>query len=477
MGACGSKPRGCVGGRSKSRKRSRIVRRERKIHVRSRKLNKVNSSASNDRSYCNPTFQGNVESWFDPATLIESDSDDDFYSIRDDISENGSVSGSLSTIVSPRHSDHITCNGSVPSLPKPGELPCGNSESVQEVDSQVKSGYPENEVKVSGTAVEISTKSMGESSRGNETGMLHNCGLLHNTCLPCLACTAPSSEKRKSISSSTSTTKKKLSLKLSFKWREEQANPTLLSPKALLQRPAAGSQVPYCSIEKKMSDCWSAIVPSTFKVRGQNYLRDKKKDLAPNYAAFSPFGVDVFVSPRKIVHIARFVELPAIDSSGKVPPILVVNLQIPLYPAKIFQNEYDGEGMSYVLYFKLSENYSEDMPLHFQENLRKLIDDEVERVKGFPVDTIAPVRERLKILGRLANVEDIHLSAPERKLLNSYNEKPVLTRPQHEFYLVSVLKTCTLTQLDFPLLSISVIGMISNLTSSSILDVNPSILS
>lgn len=74
-------------------------------------------------------------------------------------------------------------------------------------------------------------------------------------------------------------------------------------------------------------------LPSTFVYAVSftyfNFCRDKRKEFAANYAAYYPFGVDVFLSQRKIDHIARLVELPVIEHSGTLPPILVVNIQVP----------------------------------------------------------------------------------------------------------------------------------------------------
>ncbi|KAM7269036.1 hypothetical protein ACFE04_024533 [Oxalis oulophora] len=374
-------------------------------------------------SYTNPTFQGNVvqedEAWFDSVAKFYSDCEED-----DDEEDFKSASGNLSQGSS--HSDDITKYGNT--MRSSSEISAGGSKQI----------VNHNDI----------SSDKEESSGDGHGGLLDDCGIIPSNCLPFLASTAHPIEKRRSLSSSPPGSRRKTAPKVSFKWKEGHGNSSLCeylcSPSsrfhannyiALLQRPIAGSQVPFCPIEKKTNDSWSKIEPSSFKVRGNNYLRDRKKEFASNCAAYSPFGVDVFLSPRKVDHIARFVELPAINVSGKLPPLLVVNVQIPLYPAAIFQSDTDGEGMNIVLYFKLSENYSKELQPHFQESIRKLIDDEVERVKGFPLDTIAPFRERLKILGHVGNVEDLPLSAPERKLMNAYNEKPILSRPQHEFYL------------------------------------------
>ncbi|XP_047958785.1 uncharacterized protein LOC125204231 [Salvia hispanica] len=405
MGVCGSKPKGCVGMKGKlnlqkKRKKQRAGR-VKKAHSANNR-HRVEPSNQKDVSFTNPSFQGSSEAWFDPDGLIDSDGEDEFYSVQDDASQ----AGSLSNVVTPRISNQV-------------------------IDSQLTSDDVRNPEDESG-------------GRG-EAGGMHSCGFLSNALLPCLACDESLDGKKKVDESVDgkkklqsvvgSSTKKKMSFTQSFKWKEGHENAVLSMGKPVIQRPIAGSQIMCSPLEKKIAESWSRIEPNTFRVRGRNYIRDKKKEPAANYAAYIPFGVDVFLSSQKIDHVARFVELPSVDSHGEVPTLLVVNLQIPLYPATLFQNEYDGAGMNFVIYCKLSDKYAEDLPLHFRENLKKIIANETERIKGFALDTKAPYRERLKILGRVMNVDDLQLNSAERKLMHAYNEKPVLSRPQHEFYL------------------------------------------
>ncbi|CAI8587774.1 unnamed protein product [Vicia faba] len=424
MGACVSSQQGCVGGMFNSSKKKR---RRRTIGFRKNVSSSFDTTNNNNNntvdlpqhSFSNPTFQGVgtiEEAWFDSATVFDSDCDDDYQSVPDDVvSLNGIEGGSVSSFQSCRDAANHRVLGD--QMPKPVICEAARSSDVQQF------GVEGNAIEVN-EAVFLDDISSVDASSNRDEGILDNCGILPNNCLPCLASNVPSFEKRRSSCSSPPSSRKKTPTKVS----------SLFSSKTLLQRPTAGSQVPFCPIDKKMLDCWSHIEPGTFKVRGVTYFKDRKKELAPNYSAYYPFGVDVFLSERKIDHIARFVELPAVSSSAKFPPILIVNVQIPLYPTTLFQGDTDGKGTSFVLYFKLSESYAKELPLHFQENIRKFMDDEVEKVKGFPLDTIVPFRERLKILGRVGNIEDLQLSAAERKLMQAYNEKPVLSRPQHEFY-------------------------------------------
>lgn len=78
------------------------------------------------------------------------------------------------------------------------------------------------------------------------------------------------------------------------------------------------------------------FIENSVEVAVVHYDRDRKKEFAPNYSAYYPFGVDVFLSPRKVDHIARFVELPNVSSTAKFPPILVVNVQVLLLCLNLF---------------------------------------------------------------------------------------------------------------------------------------------
>ncbi|KAF2939897.1 uncharacterized protein [Oryza sativa Japonica Group] len=368
------------------------------------------------------------DAWFDSVSILEDDSDDEFKSVNGDWPDDDNQMKSENAS---RFADALSrigdlCRGVPMTLSVEQYLKRDNSNDPDRRSQSMAmcatrclpSSFSFKGLKEANDADE---KSKESSTPSRIRKLLHSFSF--NDKMQQLTCGSPAKKKSTVI-------------RLSYKRTscdDYEDDSELGESEKYVVRPKGGTTILYRG-EKPTSGCWSRIDPSLFKLRSETFLKDKKKCAAPNYAAYYPIGVDLFASHKKVQHIAQHIELPQVKPHDKLPSLLIVNIQMPTYPAAMFLGDSNGEGLSLVLYFKISEYFDKEVSEHFKESIMRFIENESEKVKGFASESTILYRDRLKIMAGLVNPEDLQLSSTERKLVQAYNEKPVLSRPQHNFF-------------------------------------------
>ncbi|KAI8464727.1 MAG: hypothetical protein J3K34DRAFT_104695 [Monoraphidium minutum] len=178
--------------------------------------------------------------------------------------------------------------------------------------------------------------------------------------------------------------------------------------------------------------CWDVSDPTSFHIRSLDYMRTKVKEHSGG-AIYRLAAVDVFTTEAKAFHVARLFSLPAargpvLAGDAALPPILIFNILLPAYTGGFF-GPTDGPGQCLVYTFVLPDDF--DAATFPNKPALGLLGRFVSN--GREADG-GSTRDRLKLIARVSNPEEWAARAPlsgaELKLLTTYNEKPLLTRPQ-----------------------------------------------
>ena len=193
--------------------------------------------------------------------------------------------------------------------------------------------------------------------------------------------------------------------------------------------------LPLVKGSKRLVRSWASPDPASFNVRSKNYMKDKIK-LPAECSLYRMIHVETMTLPSRKDHVAEHLDVPtpsaASIKAGKqvgLPPILIIQLQMPMYSPVLF-GEHDGESCSLIYYSELDPDVA-NMPKH-------AVDLAVRFVRGGTEEDGQASRDRFKLIPRIVNVEEwgqeAGLSNTELRLVNNYNGKPLLMRPQFKFY-------------------------------------------
>jgi len=191
--------------------------------------------------------------------------------------------------------------------------------------------------------------------------------------------------------------------------------------------------------KKEDTECWDEPGPC-FYLRGKTYLQDRVKVKTEGVPVYKLDRVEVYTSEEKIDHIAERLNLPSTENIPRncpISPMLVVNWQVPMYPAKLF-GQHNGPGLNAVAMYTLRDDFCAEKEI--EEG--RLLPGTFELLKKFCEDAIeengVPFRDRLKLVPTVPNLEewcvDGGFNKTEQKLLARYHRKPLLARPQVSYF-------------------------------------------
>jgi len=200
----------------------------------------------------------------------------------------------------------------------------------------------------------------------------------------------------------------------------------------------AGSSVPKQSNGYAGVHAWTPLEAKSFNVRcGPNYPKYGKK--APSGAALGTVeAMDVFFTQRRISHslgLGHIALPPATPGwSEGYPEFLVITQLLPanFNSALVASKESDGQTYMLMTYVrippKLGAGYRADEE---PQNTEQLLVRFLTRADQDP-----GVAHCWKMIGVVLNLDEVGAQLPSsiQRLISRYNGKPVLSRPQHDFF-------------------------------------------